>query len=80
MARVLIGAAPYGHADERVTEAIIRAAVHVESDGDCANVLTYLATQKLLTTSRLREAYLESARSIESDGDRARVLRAAAIN
>jgi hypothetical protein len=77
---VLISAAPYGHADAAVTEAAINATAHIESDGDIANVLTYIATQKLLTSSRVRDAFMSAARNIDSDGDRTRVLRAAMIN
>ena len=80
MSRVLITAAPYGHADAAVTEAAINATARMESDGDIANVLTYIATQKLLTSSRIRDAYMSAARNIDSDGDRTRVLRAAMIN
>ncbi len=75
--RVLISAAPYGHADEAVTEAAIRATLRMESDGDIANVLTSIAGQRLLTTTRIKDAYMNAARNIESDGDRARVIRAA---
>jgi beta-lactamase regulating signal transducer with metallopeptidase domain len=78
--RVLISASAYGHADEAVTEAAIRATLGMESDGDIANVLTYIATQRLLTTSRIRDAYMNAARNIDSDGDRARVLRAAMLD
>ena len=80
LARVLINAAPFGHQDSRVTEAVIDAALRISSDGDKANVLTYIATQKLLTSTRIRDAFTSAAMSIGSDGDRTRVLRAALIN
>jgi hypothetical protein len=79
LARVLINAAPFGHQDSRVTEGVIDASHRIESDGDKANVLTYLATQRLLTNTRVKEAFTSAAMSIESDGDRTRVLRAAMI-
>jgi hypothetical protein len=77
--RVLISASAYGHADEAVTEAAIRATLGMESDGDIANVLAYIAGQRLLTTTRIKDAYMNAARNIGSEGDRARVLRAAMI-
>jgi beta-lactamase regulating signal transducer with metallopeptidase domain len=80
LARVLITAAPYGHADAGVTEAVITATRRIESDGDAATVLVYIATQRLLTSSKVKDAYLNAARDIESEGDRTRVLRAAMIN
>jgi beta-lactamase regulating signal transducer with metallopeptidase domain len=80
LARVLINAAPFGHQDSKVTEAVIDASLRIGSDGDKANVLTYIATQKLLTSTRVKEAFTSAAMNIGSDGDRARVLRAAMIN
>ena len=79
LARVLINAAPFGHQDSRVTEAVIDASFRIESDGDKANVLTFVATQRLLTSARVKDAFSSAAMSIDSDGDRARVLRAALI-
>ena len=75
--RVLIVASSYGHADEAVTEAVIRGTLSMESDGDKANVLTSVAARKLLTSPKIKDAYLSAAQNIGSDGDRARVLRAA---
>ena len=80
LSRVLINAAPFGHQDSKVTEAVIDASLRIGSDGDKANVLTYIATQKLLTSTRVKDAFTSAAMSIGSDGDRARVLRAAMIN
>ena len=77
--RVLISAAAYGNADEAVTEAAIRSTLAMDSDGDIANVLTSIASRKLLTTTKIKDAYMTAARHIDSDGDRARVLRAAII-
>ena len=71
LARVLINAAPFGHQDSRVTEAVIDASFRIESDGDKANVLTFVATQRLLTSARVKDAFSSAAMSIDSDGDRA---------
>jgi len=75
--RVLTTAAPYGHADQGVTLAVIRATTGMESSGEQAAVLTTLASQRLIVTPALKDAYLRAADRIESEGDRSRVLRAA---
>jgi hypothetical protein len=66
VSRVLISASAYGHADEAVTEATIRATLRMASDGDIANVLTYIASQRLLTTTRIKDAYMNAARNIDA--------------
>jgi beta-lactamase regulating signal transducer with metallopeptidase domain len=74
---VLTAAAPYGHANSRVTLDVIKGTEHIESAGDKAEVLIYVAQQRLLSSSTIRNAYLNAAKLITSSGDQNRVLKAA---
>jgi beta-lactamase regulating signal transducer with metallopeptidase domain len=74
---VLTAAAPYGHANPAVTLEVIKGTRHIDSAGDKAEVLIYLAQQRLLTSSAIRTAFLDAAKLITSSGDYTRVMQAA---